>query len=206
MTSPRKKNWTDFLTRVIGWSGPAAATLSSVWTPADAAPLLASLPEAHPSHTRLQPITFIIPNRMEGPEIFIGHRSHSSHSSHRSHSSHYSGSGGYTAPSYSPPAATAPAYTPPPAYSPPPTVYRTPTKPVPTPTPAPAPRASQQDAILMTMRVQTVLTRLGFYTGKIDGKMGAETKAALRAFQRAQGLGVTGVMDNTTLAKLGIAG
>lgn len=97
------KNWTDFLTRVIGWSGPTAAALFSVWTPADAAPL--------------------------------------------------------------------------------PVVY---------PAPTPAPKANQQDAILMTMRVQTVPARLGYYTGKIDGKMGVTTKAALRAFQRDQGLGVPG--------------
>ena len=58
----------------------------------------------------------------------------------------------------------------------------------------------------MTMRVQVELMRLGYYKGKIDGKMGPGTKEALRAFQRAQGLAVTGVMDNPTLAKLGISG
>ena len=56
----------------------------------------------------------------------------------------------------------------------------------------------------MTMRVQVELMRLGYYKGKIDGKMGPGTKEALRAFQRAEGLAVTGVMDNVTLAKLGI--
>lgn len=58
----------------------------------------------------------------------------------------------------------------------------------------------------MAMRVQVELMRLGYYKGKIDGKMGPATKEALQAFQRAQGLTVTGVMDNATLAKLGIAG
>ncbi|GLR80288.1 hypothetical protein GCM10007856_29660 [Azospirillum oryzae] len=58
----------------------------------------------------------------------------------------------------------------------------------------------------MTMRVQVELMRLGYYKGKIDGKMGPGTKEALRAFQRAQGLAVTGVMDNPTLARLGVAG
>ena len=57
----------------------------------------------------------------------------------------------------------------------------------------------------MTMRVQVELMRLGYYKGKVDGKMGPGTKEALRAFQRSEGLAVTGVMDNSTLAKLGIA-
>ena len=56
----------------------------------------------------------------------------------------------------------------------------------------------------MTMRVQVELMRLGYYKGKIDGKMGPGTKEALRAFQQAQGLAVTGVLDNATLGKLGM--
>ena len=58
----------------------------------------------------------------------------------------------------------------------------------------------------MTMRVQVELMRLGYYKGKIDGKMGPGTKEALRAFQRAEWLAITGGMDNATLARLGIAG
>jgi His-Xaa-Ser repeat protein HxsA len=58
----------------------------------------------------------------------------------------------------------------------------------------------------MTIRVQTELTRLGYYKGKIDGNMGPDIKEALRAFQRAQGLSATGTMDNVTLANLGITG
>ena len=57
----------------------------------------------------------------------------------------------------------------------------------------------------MTTRAQLELERLGYYSGSIDGKMSAETRAALRAFQHAQSLPETGVMNKATLAKLGIS-
>lgn len=66
------------------------------------------------------------------------------------------------------------------------------------------PKASQQEAIAMAMRVQVELLRLGYYKGKIDGKMGPATREALKAFQIAEFLPPTGTMDNVTLAKLGI--
>jgi len=37
-------------------------------------------------------------------------------------------------------------------------------------------------------RMQSALTKLGFYQGKIDGKAGMKTRSALGAYQKANGL------------------
>lgn len=128
--------------------------------------------------------------------------SHASHSSHASHASHSSGSGG----SYSAPSDYTPAYTP--AYTP--------------PAPAPAPTESHSSGIqplmstgtsrptgdqlrLMIMRVQAALYAKGYDPGAIDGELTATTKLALRRFQAASGLPVTGKMTTQTLNALGIA-
>jgi hypothetical protein len=49
---------------------------------------------------------------------------------------------------------------------------------------------------------QARLANLGYYAGRIDGKWGAETTAALHAFQRRHGLDPTGTLDADTRAKL----
>lgn len=51
---------------------------------------------------------------------------------------------------------------------------------------------------------QTRLDQLGFDPGPIDGIMGPQTRAAIRDFQRDQGLAVTGRLDSRTRAALGI--
>lgn len=56
-----------------------------------------------------------------------------------------------------------------------------------------------------TVRLQTRLAVSGFSPGLIDGKKGRKTLAALEAFQRARGLGVTGTLDESTATALGIA-
>ncbi len=48
------------------------------------------------------------------------------------------------------------------------------------------------------MQAQVVLDRRGFGPGVIDGKMGLSTENALRGFQEAKGLDVTGEMDDVT--------
>ena len=53
-----------------------------------------------------------------------------------------------------------------------------------------------------TMQAQVVLDRLGFGPGVIDGKMGLSTENALEGFQEANGLPVTGELDEATKAKL----
>ena len=52
-------------------------------------------------------------------------------------------------------------------------------------------------------RVQQALKQAGHDPGPIDGVMGAQTGAALKAYQKEQGLRVTGRLDAETSAKLG---
>lgn len=50
--------------------------------------------------------------------------------------------------------------------------------------------------------VQKALKDNGHDPGRIDGVMGPRTTAALRAYQKEQGLAATGQLDDATLAKL----
>jgi peptidoglycan hydrolase-like protein with peptidoglycan-binding domain len=52
-------------------------------------------------------------------------------------------------------------------------------------------------------RAQQALKQMGHDPGPVDGVMGAQTSAAVRAYQKAQGLRVTGQLDAATTAKLG---
>lgn len=54
--------------------------------------------------------------------------------------------------------------------------------------------------------VQLALSRLGFSSGSIDGKLGSQTRAAIRAYQEREGLPPTGGLDATTRAKLQLVG
>ena len=69
-----------------------------------------------------------------------------------------------------------------------------PTSPTPVPT---APNAAQ------LKRAEALLKRVGFNPGKVDGKVTPAFTAALKDFQKAWGLGVTGQLDAKTNAKLG---
>jgi peptidoglycan hydrolase-like protein with peptidoglycan-binding domain len=53
--------------------------------------------------------------------------------------------------------------------------------------------------------VQSKLKRLGYYNGVVDGQMGSQTAAAIRRFQIAQRLKVTGELNSQTLRRLGVA-
>ena len=46
--------------------------------------------------------------------------------------------------------------------------------------------------------IQAALKNAGFYTGIIDGKIGKNTRAALREFQKANGLKVDGIAGKKT--------
>jgi peptidoglycan endopeptidase LytE len=50
--------------------------------------------------------------------------------------------------------------------------------------------------------VQQALEGKGYDVGKIDGEFGSKTERALRKFQKAQRLPVTGQIDRATLARL----
>jgi len=53
-------------------------------------------------------------------------------------------------------------------------------------------------------RAQQALRDKGQDPGPIDGIMGPRTKAALKDFQRAEGVRETGRLDSETLTKLGV--
>jgi len=54
------------------------------------------------------------------------------------------------------------------------------------------------------MAAQQALKDKGHDPGMIDGKMGRRTRAALTDYQKAEGLKVTGRLDDDTRAKLGM--
>lgn len=53
--------------------------------------------------------------------------------------------------------------------------------------------------------IQNVLKKQGYYTGKVDGIFGSKTLAAVKSFQRANGLKVDGIAGPQTLKALGIS-
>ena len=57
----------------------------------------------------------------------------------------------------------------------------------------------------LAVSVQSELARRGYYHGSIDGVIGAGSREAIRAFQAAQGLPVTGVIDRKVLKNLGVS-
>jgi peptidoglycan hydrolase-like protein with peptidoglycan-binding domain len=67
-----------------------------------------------------------------------------------------------------------------------------------------APVVAQDRAVVET--AQKTLKQQGHDPGTVDGVMGPQTVAALRAYQKQQGLDVTGRLDAPTLAKLGAGG
>lgn len=63
---------------------------------------------------------------------------------------------------------------------------------------------SRADDLLRS--VQKKLTILGHYKGQVDGLPGSMTNAAIRRYQLAQNLKVTGELNHQTLARLGLDG
>lgn len=53
--------------------------------------------------------------------------------------------------------------------------------------------------------VQKKLSNLGFYSGTVDGEMGSQTAAAIRRYQLAENLNVTGQLNPQTLKSLGLS-
>jgi len=142
------------------------------------------------------------------------HSSHSSHSSHRSgggghysHSSHRSSAGGYDggyAPVYTAPAPT-PAPPPPPRRILP---LRSAQPGEATPPPAdglPALSGRTERFKAVVKRVQIGLLAQGYYDGVIDGVVGPGMRGALRKFQAARGLSVTGTITSEVLDALRVS-
>jgi len=69
-------------------------------------------------------------------------------------------------------------------------------------------RGSQEKAIKEKLpkdrkkQIQIALQKAGFYKGKIDGKIGPQTKEAIKAFQKANGLKADGIVGKRTIEKL----
>jgi murein L,D-transpeptidase YcbB/YkuD len=66
-------------------------------------------------------------------------------------------------------------------------------------------RAGTQDIVplrLSAKQIQTALKNSGFYKGKIDGKIGPQTKEAIKAFQKAHGLKADGIVGKRTAEKI----
>ena len=56
----------------------------------------------------------------------------------------------------------------------------------------------------LAVSVQSELAQRGYYQGAIDGVIGSDSREAIRGFQAAQGLPVTGIIDSKLLNALGI--
>lgn len=56
------------------------------------------------------------------------------------------------------------------------------------------------EAVLV--EVQKALAKQGYYKGKVDGQFGDGTRTAIEAYQKAEGLQVTGLPDQLTLYRL----
>ena len=52
------------------------------------------------------------------------------------------------------------------------------------------------------VELQEALSVLGYYTGRVDGRAGAMTSAAIKAFQADHGLNPTGICERVTWAAL----
>ncbi|HEY5811823.1 MAG TPA: peptidoglycan-binding protein [Terrimicrobiaceae bacterium] len=63
--------------------------------------------------------------------------------------------------------------------------------------------SAQADDVVLA--VQTKLKQSGYYDGVIDGQMGSQTSAAIRRFQIAEKLKVTGELNQQTFHRLRIA-
>ena len=66
-------------------------------------------------------------------------------------------------------------------------------------------RRASADMDSRVARVQRALNDRGFNAGPVDGRMGQTTVDALRRFQAAAGLPVTGNADSQTMVALGIS-
>jgi peptidoglycan hydrolase-like protein with peptidoglycan-binding domain len=53
-------------------------------------------------------------------------------------------------------------------------------------------------------QAQALLKTRGFYSGQEDGKLNADTRAALRKYQEAESLKVTGTLNKITLERMGV--
>lgn len=72
--------------------------------------------------------------------------------------------------------------------------------------PRPAPPAAARSALEVTRKAQQALNAAGYDVGVPDGRAGKMTVTALKRYQAARRLPVTGKFDTATLAELGVKG
>ena len=65
-----------------------------------------------------------------------------------------------------------------------------------------APEYDEQFWQDLAKKVQSELARRGYYHGPIDGEIDSDSQQAIRAFQKAEGLPVTGLIDPSVLRAL----
>lgn len=53
-------------------------------------------------------------------------------------------------------------------------------------------------------QAQIILKARGFYAGAEDSKLSSDTRAALKKYQEAEGLKVTGTLNKATLERMGV--
>jgi peptidoglycan hydrolase-like protein with peptidoglycan-binding domain len=53
-------------------------------------------------------------------------------------------------------------------------------------------------------QAQAILKARGFYTGAEDSKLSDDVRAALKKYQEAEGLKVTGTLNKSTLERMGV--
>ncbi len=56
--------------------------------------------------------------------------------------------------------------------------------------------------VLSPKKIQTALKTAGYYNGPVDGKIGAQTREAVKSFQKANGLNPDGVVGRKTASAL----
>ena len=179
--------WQEKLSRILRWptavSGLTMASLIANAAVSDQDAIDAAEPEVD---------GVVLPNTLnaDADDLYAQHQSHRSHSSHGSHRSS-SGS------------------------------RRAVPKPIPEserrrqpveetrresrPVDKALPKPTSEDVSRMVVRTQAALMRKGYYEGDIDGVLGDETRAALKAFQKDEKIKETGRMDIETLTRLGIS-
>ncbi len=64
---------------------------------------------------------------------------------------------------------------------------------------------AEQEDRLKIAEVQAALLQLGYKVGKVDGKLGSKTRAAIKAFQKAQNLSADGKISPKLLEQLKVA-
>lgn len=67
-------------------------------------------------------------------------------------------------------------------------------------TPPPSPRETPQRTVVRV--IQQHLSRRGYDPGPLDGRLGTQTRRAIRAFQRDCGLAVTGAVGDALIDRL----